>query len=165
MRRWAPLLLCALVACAGAHATVLQPSLPARILPAAIDGFDVRPEPSAASAFKTSYNVSLVAGGEVFTLRRDGMVDGSLQISVLKAKFSTHDPTVRRGIRSSIELGRYRWFKLAGQWIGEQSLQEIRLYLWMPPGGHLFEVLVVKPELGIPKQLLNDIITYQRGAS
>jgi hypothetical protein len=158
-------LLCALVACSGARAALVQPALPARILPPSILGFEVRAEPSAAKAFKTSYRISLVADGKVFTLRRNGLVLASLQTSVLKAEYSTRKEVVRRGIRSSIELGEYRWFKLAGQWIGEQSLQEVRLYLWMPPGGHLFEVLVAKPELGIPKALLSAIVTYQRSGT
>lgn len=141
-----------------------DPALPERILPARIDGFTVRPEPSAEDAFKTSHDISLVADGRLFTMRKGGTVHAALQIATLKRGYDTEEDEVRRGIRASIEQGRYRWFKIAGQWVGEQRLPEIGLYLWMPPSGTLYEVLVMKPELGIPKRLLEKIITYQRGA-
>ncbi len=165
--RWMALavLVAGAAACSDGAQALPQPVLPPRILPPVIEGFDVREETAAAKAFRTSYDVSLVADGKVFTLRKGGEVQASLQISVLKRQYNTRKEAVRRGIRGSIEKQDYRWFKVMDQWVGEQRLEEIALYLWMPPGGTLFEVLVVKPELGIPKQLLSSIITYQRGSS
>lgn len=157
----ATLLAVALVAC-GKDRIVVQPKLPERLLPATIGSYSVSEEKDAASAFRTSRDSSLVADGKVFTLRESGTVVASLQVTVLKGEYRTTKDEVRRGIRASIETGNYRWFKIAGQWVGEQRLKEIGLYLWYPPGGRTYEVLVVKPELGIPKALLQQIISYQK---
>lgn len=154
--------LAALAAC-GSAKPLPQPTLPARILPPQMDGLEARPEPEAAKEYDTAAKQkTLVAGGSVYTLRNAGEVVGALQVVLLKAKFPKTELDVVRGIRASIERGRYRYFKLDGQWIGEQKLPELSLYVWFPPGGNHYEILVVKPELGVPKDLLRAIIAYQR---
>ena len=82
---------------------------------------------------------------------------------MLLDKYRTTDIGVRRGIRSTIETGLYRWFKVGDQWVGVQELKDLHLYLWFPPGGGTFEVLQLRPQFDAPKQLLADVIRFQEG--
>ena len=159
------LLLAALTACGESEATGPAGPLPERVLPAELDGYTTKTEQSAQKAFASAGKSSLTARGAVWTLRRGGEVRGALQVGVLKPKYDTDDIEVRRGVRANIQTGRYRWFKVADQWVGLQELPELRLYLWFPPRGDLYEVLQLQPDVPDQKALLESIIRYQKGAS
>jgi hypothetical protein len=148
----------------GAIARAAAP-VPARALPPTIDGFTTKLEASAQKAFASAGKNSLTAHGAVWTLRRDGAVRGALQVGVLKSRFRTDDIDVRRGVETNIETGQYRWFKVEGQWVGVQDLPELELYLWFPPRGDLYEVLQFQPTVTDQKQLLRDILRYQKGST
>lgn len=158
-------LLAALTGCGKGRLAQAAAPLPDRSLPATIAGYSTRLEPSAQKAFASAGNTSLTAHGAVWTLRRDGAVRGALQIGVLKPKYDTEDIDVRRGIRANIETGQYRWFKIEHQWVGVQDLPELELYLWFPPRGDLYDVLQLQPDVTDQKQLLAEILRYQRGVS
>ena len=155
----------ALTACGESEASGPAGPLPDRVLPKVIQGYTTTPEPSADKAFASAGKGSLTARGAVWTLRRGGEVRGALQVGVLKPKFDTDDIEVRRGVRANIQTGQYRWFKVAGQWVGLQELPELRLYLWFPPRGDLYEVLQLQPDVPDQKALVESIVTYQKGAS
>ncbi|HVE91175.1 MAG TPA: transglutaminaseTgpA domain-containing protein [Actinomycetota bacterium] len=152
-----------MVSCGGPDAPADKARLPDRILPAEVRGLKVAAEPEASKAYKRAGKRSLVATGQVLTMRRDDVVQAALQVGAFKPQFDSDDAEVRRGVRASIENGNYRFFKMDGQWIGEQRLSELSLYLWFPRGGRHYQVLVARPELGIPKDLLRDVLAYQRG--
>jgi hypothetical protein len=159
-------LLAALTGCGrGQTANAAAASIPDRTLPPTIAGFTAKVEPSAQKAFASAGDTSLTARGAVWTLRRDGAVRGALQVGVLKPTFRTGDIEVRRGVRANIETGQYRWFKLEGQWVGVQDLPELELYLWYPPRGDVYEVLQLQPDVNGQKQLLAEILRYQKGTS
>ena len=164
---WAPalLLLTALTACGESEASGPAGPLPERVLPPVLEGYTTTLEPSADKAFASAGDSSLTARGAVCTFRRDGAVRGALQVGVLKPKYDTDDIEVRRGVRANIQTGRYRWFKVADQWVGLQELPELRLYLWFPPRGDLYEVLQLQPDVPDQKALVESIVTYQKGAS
>ena len=160
----APLVLSA-VACGSPETTKVAASLPERVVPPEIRGFQTKREPSADKAFASAGKNSLTARGAVWTLRADGAVKGALQVGVLKPQFDAREIEVRRGVRANIERGQYRWFKVDGQWVGVQDLPELRLYLWFPPRGDVYEVLQLQPDVPDQKQLLESILTYQKGSS
>lgn len=153
--------LMALTACGKESAVVPPPRLPDQILPELIDGLEVQREAEGVAAFRKAGPQALIADGVLFTLRKEGTVQGSLQVAVFKSQYDSEDDEVRRGVRKSVEHGIYRYFKVGRQWVGEQRLPEIGIYLWFPPRSDVYEVLVTRPELGIPKSLLNAIIDYQ----
>lgn len=159
-------LLCGLVLAIGGcgdgdTVSVIAP-LPERLLPDRLGSYSVDTETSADKVFDEAGENSLTGRGRVFTLRKDGAVKGALQVGVLKPEFDTDDIEVRRGVRTNIETGRYRWFKVDEQWVGVQDLPELRLYVWFPPRGDLYEVLQLQPDVPDQKQLLADILSYQR---
>lgn len=135
--------------------------LPANAVPARIGGFTTQVEVSADKAFAAAGASSLTARGRVWTLRSGGAVRGALQLGVLKPEYDARDIEVRRGVRSNIERGTYRWFKVRTQWVGVQELPELRLYLWFPPRGDLYELLQLQPDVPNQRSLLARIVSYQ----
>lgn len=158
------LILLSLAGCGKSTPTRAAAPLPARVLPASLGVFTATEERAADKAFASAGKNSLTAHGAVWTLRQSGAVRGALQVGVLKPSYDTSDISVRRGVRSNIETGQYRWFKIRDQWVGVQDLPELRLYLWFPPRGDLYEVLQLQPDVPDQTGLLTDILTYQRGA-
>lgn len=153
--------------CGGDAPAAVAADVPERLVPPRVGELVVTEETGVTEAFAEAGDTSMTAAGRFFTLRRpeDRQVQAALQVSVLKPEFDTGDIEVRRGIRSFIETGRYRWFKVDGhQWVGVQELPELRLYLWFPPRGDLFEVLQVRPEVPDPEALVTQIIEYQESA-
>lgn len=138
-------------------------SMPTLVVPARLGAYDTKLEPSADKAFAQAGKNSLTAEGAVWTFRRSGEVQGALQVGVLKPEFDTKDIDVRRGVRANIQTGQYRWFKVEDQWVGVQDLAELRLYLWFPARGDLYEVLQLKPDVPDQKALLREVIRYQEG--
>lgn len=159
------LLMLALVACGDDTESREARPMPERIVPSQLGGYSLAQEPSAQKAFASAGESSLTARGAVWTIREDGAVRGALQVGVLKPEFDTEEIDVRRGIRSFIENGRYRWFKVEDQWVGVQELPELQLYLWFPPRGDLYQVLQLQPDVPDQKQLLTDILGYQEGSA
>lgn len=151
-------------ACGGQAEARPAGPLPTRILPAAVHGLVAAEEADAGPAFRKAGKPSMVARGSFWTMRKpsDRQVQAALQVSVLKPKFDTEDIDVRRGISGFIETGEYRWFKMRGQWVGVQALAELRLYLWFPPRGDVFQILQVRPEFADPKGLLDAVLAYQQ---
>jgi TgpA N-terminal domain/Transglutaminase-like superfamily len=151
--------------CGGAAEAKPVGSLPDNVLPGSLGTLTVAQETGATDAFGRAGASSMVAKGSFWTLRSPAteQVQAALQVSVLDPAFSTDDIKVRRGIRSFIETGNYRWFKVEGQWVGVQELTQLRLYLWFPNGREdVFEILQVRPEFPGPKALLTEVIRHQQ---
>lgn len=157
--------LLAVAGCAQQQPVRVAAELPSRIVPAHLGDLDAKQEPTAQKAFSTAGKNSLTARGVVWTLRKQGAVRGALQVGVLRPDVDTTDIDVRRGVRATIETGQYRWFKLEGQWVGVQDLAELTLYLWFPPRGDIYEILQVQPSLTGQKDLLAQILRYQKGSA
>lgn len=151
--------------CGGPAEATPVGSLPDNVLPSAVGSLAVAQETGVTDAFGRGGESSMVAKGSFWTLRSPAtkQVQAALQVSVLEPDFSTEDIEVRRGIRTFIETGNYRWFKVEGQWVGVQELAQLRLYVWFPNGREdVFEVLQVRPEFPGPKALLTEIVRHQQ---
>ena len=151
-----------IAACGGGEPQAL-PRFPSAPVPERVGDLTVEEEASAPEAFASAGAASMVEKGKVFTMRRDGEVQAALQISQLEPRYDTDEIEVRRGVRTYIERGRYRWFKMEGHWVGVQELREVKLYLWFPRRD-LFEILQVRPDVAAPDDLLRAVIVHQKGA-
>jgi hypothetical protein len=142
-------------------------SFPTGMVPATADGLVASPEPSAATAFAAVGAHSAVARGQVWTLRQNGLVVGSVQVSQLKGGLSTASERIRLGIYGAINTGTYRWFKVRGkQWVGVQPQPQLLIYLWLPTNRRdAYVVLQLKSDVPDPQHVVEDLIAYQEGAS
>jgi hypothetical protein len=153
-------------ACGGTSAAAPSRALPTQLVPTPLAGLSVSDEASGRKAFTAVGASSMVKEGKVLTLRRpDGSVEGALEIGLLKPKFDSADIEVRRGVRTNIETGQYRWFKVEGQWVGLQSLSDVNLYLWFPARGDLFEILQLRSSLPGQQAIVAQVIDHQREAT
>ncbi len=150
-----------LAAC-GSAAAAGVPHLPSRILPAAIDGYTVHEEISARSGFDVDR--TQVTEGRLFTLRANGAVYAALQVAVLRADLDTTDVDTQQDIRKQIGSGAFRYYRVAGQWVGDQQRPDVHLFVWFPdrnPG--VFDVLTVSNQLRDPVSFVQSLIEYQEG--
>lgn len=151
----------ALAACGTASAAGPR-HLPARILPQSIDGYAVQEEVSARSQFDVDR--TQVAEGRLYTLRANGAVYGALQVATLRADLDTTDVDVQQDIRKQIGSGAFRYYRIAGQWVGDQPRPDVHLIVWFPdaqPG--VFEVLTVSNQLSDAQAFVASLIRYQEG--
>ncbi|HZS15725.1 MAG TPA: hypothetical protein VFC09_14105 [Candidatus Dormibacteraeota bacterium] len=155
-------LLCAAVTACGTVAAAGTPKLPSRILPQSIDGYTVHEEVSARTQFDVSR--TQVAEGRLFTMRANGAVYAALQVATLRADLDTTDVDVQQDIRKQIGSGGFRYYRVAGQWIGDQQRPDVHLFVWFPdasPG--VFEVLTVSNQLSDPVSFVGSLIGFQEG--
>jgi hypothetical protein len=178
-RRLVAAVLAATAVLTGAAGCKVEPDLktrpvslafPSGLVPTALDGMTVQPEPSAQASFARIGKNSAVAHGEVWTLRQDGLVVGSIQVSQLKGGLSTKTDRVRAGIRAAVNNIPFRWFKvLDRQWVGVQPQPQLDIYLWIPqlPATQRDDVYVVaqlKSTVANPDQVITDLIAYEEKA-
>jgi hypothetical protein len=156
------LLACACLAACGSAAAAGVPLLPSRILPAAVDGYTVHEEAGARSGFDVPR--TQVTEGRLYTLRANGAVYAALQVAALRADLDTTDVDTQQGIRKQIGSGAFRYYRVAGQWVGDQQRPDVHLFVWFPdasPG--VFEVLTVSNQLHDPVSFVGSLIHYQEG--
>lgn len=155
-------LACAALAACGSAAAAGVPHLPSRILPAAIDGYTVHEELGARSRFDVAR--SQVTEGRLYTLRAGGAVYAALQAAVLRADLDTTDVDTQQDIRKQVGSGAFRYYRVAGQWVGDQRRPDVHLFVWFPertPG--VFYVLTVSNQLRDPVAFVGSLIEYQEG--
>ena len=145
-------------ACGEAEAAV---ALPARIVPAALNGYQIEEDSVARSGFHISN--SLVSQGRLFTFRFQGYVYGALEVGSLRGKVDATDIDQQQHIRQQIGSGNFRFSMVAGQWIGEQDTQDDRVFVWFPDFGahNTFEVLTLTTDFPAAHQMIAAIIGYQ----
>ena len=156
------LLACATLAACGTAAAAGVPHMPARILPAAVDGYTVHEELSARSQFAVQR--TQVTEGRLYTLRANGAVYAALQVAVLRADLDTTDVDTQQDIRKQIGSGAFRYYRVAGQWVGDQQRPDVHLFVWFPdrtPG--VFDVLTVSNQMRDPVSFVGSLIAYQEG--
>lgn len=156
------LLACAALAACGTAAAAGVPTLPSRILPAAIDGYTVHEEVSARGQF--AQDRTQVTQGRLYTLRANGAVYAALQAAVLRADLDTTDVDTQQEIRKQIGSGNFKYYRVAGQWVGDQQRPDVHLFVWFPdrvPG--VFYVLTVSNQLHDPVSFVESLIQYQEG--
>lgn len=171
MRHLAGLAVALGLVAAGCAQPALQPranprALPRRVVPATLDGYRSAPVPAARQAFASVGASSAAAKGQVWTLSLGKEVVGALEVAELKGGLTTASEVVKAGIRSAINNGYYRWFKVLGaQWVGVQLAPALRIYLWLPPRKDIYEVLQLALSVPRPQQLVTKLIAYQEGKS
>jgi Transglutaminase-like superfamily/TgpA N-terminal domain len=176
-------LLLVFAACGSSSAMASPPrQLPRLVAPDALGALTLKREPAAEKLF-TASTTTMVSGGRVYSIHHDVLVEGSFQLSALKAKYTTDDlvesrtqycaanqddcpgHAIVRSIQDNLSAGtgqrlywhgeRFYFFQLPGQ----------RLYLWFPPHSETMAVLVLRDELGVAGALdvAHALIDYQNG--
>lgn len=148
----------ALAACGEVPTAV---ALPARIMPAALNGYQIQENAAARAGFQIAH--SLAPQGKLFTLRFQGVVYGALEVGALRASIDATDVDQQQRIRAQIGSGNFRFYKVRDQWIGEQDTADDRIFIWFPDYGehNTFEILTLTRDFPAAHQTIAAIIAYQ----
>ena len=143
----------------------------AGLLPSNLGPLELRHEPAADAVFRRVTG-SAVAAGRLYTVRHDGIVEGSVQLEQLRPSLMTSDAEVRQGIEQSLGGGSFQrlatpvyqfdgnclcaaTYQLVpvrdqplhhSQDVLEQDLPDLRVYLWFPRGRDVVEIVALRAE-------------------
>lgn len=160
------------------------------LVPGSVGRLHLQLEKSAGRLF-THVRGSAIAAGRVYTVRHDGVVEGSVQVEQLAPSLSTSDSEVRNGILQSLGGGSFhdlatpvylfdgncdcagafrlvqvRYQALYGhQRVFEEDLPALRVYAWFPPHRNVLEILAVRSEFtaAAGDQLALALVDAERG--
>ncbi|GAC1576594.1 MAG: hypothetical protein NVS3B24_06580 [Candidatus Dormibacteria bacterium] len=150
----------------GQQATAQQPNaLPSGIVPASIAQFTTREEPAAEKLLKSPDPHAEVDKGLVYSLSRDGVVQGLVQVGVFKPDVKDTKIRVRHQVRSGVGNGHFKFYKVGGIWVGEQARADLRVFMWFPEGEHTYELLTLRNEVADYADVVVAVIAYGRGGS
>ncbi|GAC1328620.1 MAG: hypothetical protein NVSMB17_04250 [Candidatus Dormibacteria bacterium] len=140
------------------------------LVPPAFSGLELRREPVAEVPLRHPGPEALVSTGMVWSIRHDGVIEGSVQVSQLKPDVNRHDPDLLRGLQQGIGGGTFDLMQVpAPLWDGfcrcrgqfhlvrvededayyhqqvySLSLPEQRVYLWLPQGSRAITLVSVR---------------------
>ena len=161
--RWAfPLLI--LAACGTVAPTAVAPAhLPPRLVPKNIGILAFQREPAAEANYRKAGDTSVLKEGQVYSIRHDAVVEGSLQVSLFKPDIQTTDPRVLQGIERTIGEGTFEDRTVHGQQVNVMRLPDQNIYLWFPPRSNAMSLLVIRHQFKSADTLMRAIIEYQQG--
>jgi len=156
--------------CASQGSGKLAVALPARVAPATVtvngETFQLQRELTAEVAYTKAGPTSLVAQGQVFTVRLNTAVQASLQVGAFKARIDGRKPDVIRGVLNSLNLGQVHRTSLPNGlsvWQGTLPSQTVDVYI--PPSGRYYDLFVAQQTFADTATVFADVLTYQGGRS
>ena len=157
--------------CSSAPHTALPVQLPAKVAPTQLtvgsETFQIQREQNAEVAYTKAGAGSLVASGQVYTVRLNTAVQASLQVGAFKPDVDARKPAVRDGVLSSLGLGsRFRRTTLPNGltvWQGKLPSQTVNVYI--PPSGRYYDLFVAQETFADTVTVFADILDYQGGGA
>ncbi|MFN2462420.1 MAG: transglutaminase-like domain-containing protein [Candidatus Dormibacteria bacterium] len=174
----------------GAAAKSGDPTLE-RLVPAMVSTLEMRREPLAEVPFRKPGPDALVSTGLVWSIRHDGVIEGSVQVSRLKPDVDIHDPDLVHGLEQGIGGGNFNYMQVpAPLWDGHcrcrgqyhlvrvedeaayyhqraytLDLPEQRLYLWLKDDARAITLVSLRRAFTETASiaLVLDLIDHQHG--
>lgn len=146
----------------GASAPV---SYPDRIAPEAPDtllGYKFQRELEAESAYTNVGNRALVSDGRVWTVRKGEVVEGSLQVSLLRKDLDGRDASVQAQVEKGLG-GAFQDEQIGYVTLRTRNLPEQRLYLWFPPERNVMVLMVFRKKFADGPRVARAVLGYVRG--
>jgi hypothetical protein len=132
-------------------------------VPQTLLGYRFEPNQHGVEAFDFYYDVSLAAVGGFYAIRDGaGVVQGTLQTSVIKPALKGRDREVRQAILRSTG-GRFKLERIAGRPVFTQRLAEQRMLLAIAPDALSYQLLVSTQGFGQAEELFVNLLAHQQG--
>ncbi|HET6910045.1 MAG TPA: transglutaminase domain-containing protein [Mycobacteriales bacterium] len=152
--------------CSSSTSASLPVHLPSRIAPAKLtvgsQSFQLQRELTAEVAYKRAGPASLVATGQVYTVRLNTAVQASLQVGAFKPDVDARKPAIRQGILHSFGLGAFRRTSLpGGQSIYQGTLPSQTVDVYIPPNGRYYDLFVAQQTFADAAAVFADLLGYQ----
>ena len=137
--------------------------LPDPAVPARIDDLRFKREPSAEKAYRNAGPDALIGRGRVWSVNRDDVVEGSLQIAEFKPSLYDRQDEVRDEITQSLGGGRFEPVRVGSDRAAVLEAPEQRLYLWFAPDGTYYELFVARRAFEEAGDVFGALLAFQRG--
>ena len=137
--------------------------LPDPAVPARIDDLGFKREPSAEKAYRHAGPDALIGRGRVWSVNRDDVVEGSLQIAEFKPSLFDRQDEVRDEITQSLGGGRFEPVRVGDDRAAVLEAPEQRIYLWFSPDGTYYELFVARRAFEEADDVFGALLAFQRG--
>lgn len=136
---------------------------PTLVAPASLDGLTFRREPDAEADFDEVGPNSLLTDVQLYTVQQGDDVQGYLQLGVFKPGLDASNREVRGGVLDTLGGGNFEPTRIGRDLVFVRRSTEQRFYLWFPPSGGYFQLLVAGQRLKDPTQVVQALLAFQRG--
>ncbi len=144
-------------------AQLVEPVMPEEVAPSEFEGLRFQREPGAERAFELAGEESLVAVGQVYTVRDDEGVLGALQVGAFKPGLEATQKELREGVLGSIGTGTFELTRIGNERIHVQRLPEQRIFLWFPPRMEYYEIFIARQGFEDADRIFASLLAFQRG--
>jgi hypothetical protein len=136
--------------------------LPADVVPSGVGELTITERGPAELAFGQAGPDSMVSAGKVFTVAKGGIIEGAVQVSVLKPTLDLSRKgdlrAVFHGIRDDIGNGRFVRTEFHGQRYYRLAMPGQRVYAWFPLQGRAQTVELVLLRTGFGADASDDFV-------
>lgn len=153
--------------CGGSSAKAEAPvTFPDPLMPAKILNYDLQRRVSAEKQYTEVQGRGLATEGRVFTITEGNVVQGSIQVALLKDKVNNRSRKVQQGIEQGLGgTEGFRTVRYGTVRLRVLELPEQNIYLWFPPERNAMEVFIMRKKFGAAEQVVLDLIDHQRTAA
>lgn len=137
--------------------------LPSRPVPPELNGLTFSREASMELPYRSRDPDVLVGDALVFSVRRQTEVLGALQIVGFKRSLGEREKEARAGVLQGLGGSQFELRRVGKDLIYVQTLPEQQLFLWFPPKGSYYELLVARRDFEGAAQVFADVLAHQRG--
>ena len=153
-----------LVTGCGPAASVAPRRIPTDLVPDHIGQIIFKREPKAEAEYLKAGPESLVTTGQVYTVRHDDIIEGSVQVALFKPKVDTSDLTDQmtnycidnpldctghealEGLQRSLGSGQFVRVHIDKERVYKMQLSDQQIDLWFPPGTQTMEMLILRKQ-------------------
>ena len=160
--------ICVLLSGCAAKSSPAPRPVPTALAPATVLNGDLQlhlnTAPETAAAFHRNDHHSLISDGQLWEVRRNDRLVGTLEIATVKPSIDLTRTSVRTNLTSPILVGATSTLRLAGQEVATVTRSDgVSTLVWFGKG--LLEVVQLKDQTVTGPQLAQAIIEYQQTRS
>jgi hypothetical protein len=139
--------------------------LPARIVPASVNGLTFVREKKAERAYVQAGRNALVEPGEVYTVHDGPNVQASVQIAPFKRGLldAGRQRELKGSVLSSLGVGSLQLKRIGNVTYRLQSLGDRKVLIYLPSDVTYMLLVIARPSFDGAEKLLGDLVAYQRG--
>ncbi len=137
--------------------------VPERLVPAKLGKLAFKRERQVEGAFAKAGAKALVDEGRVFTVREDKDVHGYIEVASFRPGLGAGRKEVREGVLEGIATGRFEPTRLGRERVYLTRTSEQTFFLWFPPSGRYFSLLVARRDFADADRVFASVIAYQQG--
>jgi hypothetical protein len=146
----------------GASAPVSYPDRIVPEEPETLLGYRFQREQDAEGVYAKVGDRALVSEGRVWTVRSGEVVEGSVQVALLRDDLDGREPKVQEQVEKGLG-GAFRDEQVGFVTLRTRDLPEQRLYLWFPPERNVMILMVFRKQFTDGPRVARAVLGYVRG--